>query len=45
LYIQDNFNPKIHSYFYMRRSGKVKNATEWLAALQPEKVLDVTINL
>jgi hypothetical protein len=45
LYIQDNFNPKVHSYFYMRRSGKVKNATEWLAALQPEKVLDVTVNL
>jgi hypothetical protein len=45
LLVQREFNPKVHSYFYMRRSGKIKNATEWLAALQPEKVLDVTINL
>jgi hypothetical protein len=45
LHVQKCFNPKVHSYFYMRRSGKVKNATEWLAVLQPEKVLDVTINL
>lgn len=45
LYVQKCFNPKVHSYFYMRRSGKIKNATEWLAVLRPEMVLDVTINL
>jgi len=42
LYVQDNFDESIHSYFYMRRSGKVKNATEWMNKLRPEKVLEVS---
>lgn len=45
LHVQNSYNPLTHSFFYMMRSGKVKNATEWLMALRPEKVLDVTINL
>ncbi len=45
LFVQYNYNPRIHSFFYMIRSGKVKNATEWLMNLRPNKVLECTINL
>ena len=45
LFVQNNYNPKVHSFFYMMRSGKVNNATNWLMALRPEKILEVTINL
>ena len=42
LYVQDIFDEKIHSFFYMRRAGKVQNATEWMNKLRPEKVLEVS---
>jgi T4 RnlA family RNA ligase len=42
LYVQDVFDEKIHSFFYMRRAGKVQNASEWMNKLRPEKVLDVS---
>lgn len=45
LFVQYNYNPRIHSFFYMIRSGKVKNATDWLMNLRPDKVLECTINL
>ena len=45
LFVQNNYNPKVHSFFYMMRSGKIKNATDWLMSIRPEKVLEVTINL
>lgn len=43
LCIQRTFNPQIHSYFYMRRSGKINTAFDWLSITQPEKVLDVIV--
>ncbi len=45
LFVQHNYNPRIHSFFYMIRSGKVKNASDWLMNLRPDKVLECTINL
>jgi T4 RnlA family RNA ligase len=41
LYVQNNFDESIHAYFYMRRAGKVQNATEWMNKLRPEKVLEI----
>lgn len=41
LFIQENYDSKYHSFYYMKRAGKIKNATEWLMALRPEKVLEV----
>lgn len=45
LFVQEHYHTIYHSFFYMKRAGKVKNATEWMMSLRPEKVLEVTINL
>ena len=42
LFVQKTFGPKIHSYFYMRRTGKITAAADWMTFIQPEKVLDIS---
>jgi len=41
LFVQKSFNLQIHSYFYMRRTGKITAAADWLSIIQPEKVLEL----
>lgn len=43
LFVQKTFNTQIHSYFYMRRSGKINTAADWFNNIQPEKVLDIIV--